>query len=189
MDTPRRFKNFAALPALFWGFAKIVALTPGGGLVMIPVIEDYFVRKKKILSADELAEMVALAQSTPGIIAANCAVYTGSKVAGFPGALAAVLGAITPSFLFILAIAIFFPDLNPKNGLIVAIFTGVRCAVSALIILTAVNMAKKSAKTISGALVTFLVAIYLIAGGNPAYAIIFCALLGVATPLFREVKK
>lgn len=181
-------EKLSALGRLFIAFAKIVAITPGGGLVMIPVIEDYFVRKKKLLSDAELAEMVAIAQSTPGIIAANCAVYVGSKVAGFPGAVAAVLGAVTPSFLLILAIAIFFPGLDPSNKLVIAVFTGVRCAVTALIVLTAIDMTKKSAVSLPTCLVTLGTAIALIAGANPVFAVIGAALVGLL-PVFPPKQK
>ena len=91
---------------LFFTFAKIAALVLGGGLAMLPVIEETFVNKKKLLTGDELLDVVALTQSVPGIIAANAAVSIGMKVAGFAGALAALFGAILPSFLIILIIAI-----------------------------------------------------------------------------------
>ena len=78
---------------LFFTFAKIAALVVGGGLAMLPVIEDTFVRKKKLLSQEELLDVVALTQTIPGIIAANAAVAVGMKVAGFLGAIAALTGA------------------------------------------------------------------------------------------------
>ena len=62
---------------LFFTFAKIAALVVGGGLAMLPVIEDTFVRKKKLLSQEELLDVVALTQTIPGIIAANAAVAVG----------------------------------------------------------------------------------------------------------------
>ncbi|MCQ2378696.1 MAG: chromate transporter [Victivallaceae bacterium] len=128
---------------LFWAFAKIAAVVLGGGLAMLPVIEEEFSVRKKYLSRDDLLEMVALSQTVPGIIAANCAVYVGMKVAGFFGALAALLGAVLPSFTVILLIAVFFPRLDPHNALLVGVFPGVRAAVAALIVSTAFRMTKK----------------------------------------------
>ena len=76
---------------LFFTFARISALVLGGGLAMLPVIEETFVNKKKLLSQEELLDVVALTQTVPGIIAANAAVSIGMKIAGFAGALAALL--------------------------------------------------------------------------------------------------
>jgi ABC-type Fe3+-siderophore transport system permease subunit len=75
---------------LFFTFAKIAALVLGGGLAMLPVIEETFVNRKKLLTEEELLDVVALTQTVPGIIAANAAVAIGMKVAGFAGALAAL---------------------------------------------------------------------------------------------------
>ncbi|MBQ4315439.1 MAG: chromate transporter, partial [Lentisphaeria bacterium] len=106
---------FSKLFLLFWTFAKIAALVVGGGLAMLPVIEETFVNRKKILTSDELLDMISLTQTVPGIIAVNSAVYVGWKVAGFFGAIFAVTGVILPSFLVILFIAILFPELKPDN--------------------------------------------------------------------------
>ena len=100
---------------LFYTFAKIALLVVGGGLAMLPVIEEVFVKKKKLITEDELLDMVAMTQTMPGIVAVNSAIYIGMKVAGYVGAIAAAFGAILPSFLIILTIAIFFPNLNPHN--------------------------------------------------------------------------
>ena len=70
---------------------------------MLPVIEEVFVKKKKLITEDELLDMVAMTQTMPGIVAVNSAIYIGMKVAGYVGAIAAAFGAILPSFLIILA--------------------------------------------------------------------------------------
>ena len=132
---------------LFFTFAKIAALVVGGGLAMLPVIEETFVHRNKILTEDELLDMISLTQTVPGIIAVNSAVYTGLKVAGIAGAFCAVLGVITPSFLVILCIAILFPDLNPENIYVRGAFAGVRAAITGMIAVTALNMVKKGVKS------------------------------------------
>ena len=118
------------IPAWYGGLAErftpIAALVVGGGLAMLPVIEETFVNRKKILSSDELLDMISLTQTVPGIIAVNSAVYVGWKVAGFFGALCAVTGVILPSFLVILCIAMLFPHLSPDNIYVKGAFAGVR---------------------------------------------------------------
>lgn len=128
---------------LFFTFAKIAALVVGGGLAMLPVIEETFSVKKKLLTKDEILDMVTLTQTVPGIIAANSAVYIGMKVAGFAGALCALAGAIFPSFIVIVMIAWFFPGLSPDNPYYLGAFAGVRAGVTGLIVVTACKMAKK----------------------------------------------
>ena len=132
---------------LFFTFAKIAALVVGGGLAMLPVIEETFVNRKKILTSEELLDMISLTQTVPGIIAVNSAVYVGWKVAGILGAVCAVTGVILPSFIVILVIAIIFPELNPDNPYIKGAFAGVRAAITGMIAVTAFNTFKKGVKS------------------------------------------
>lgn len=131
---------------LFWTFAKIAALVVGGGLAMLPVIEETFVNRKKILTGEELLDMISLTQTVPGIIAVNSAVYVGWKVAGFVGALCAVAGVILPSFLVILIIAMLFPHLSPDNIYVKGAFAGVRAAITGMIAVTAFRTVQKGVK-------------------------------------------
>ena len=90
---------------LFLAFARIGLFTFGGGYAMISVIEHICVEKKKWITGEELLEMTVIAESTPGPIAINCATFTGHKIAGVPGAIAATLGMVTPSFFIIYLIS------------------------------------------------------------------------------------
>lgn len=163
---------------LFFTFAKIAALVVGGGLAMLPVIEDTFVRKKKLLTQEEVLDVVALTQTIPGIIAANAAVAIGMKVAGFPGAVAALLGAISPSFLVILVIAWLFPQLTPDNPYWLGAFAGIRAGVTGLIAVTAWKLVRKTVRNWFEAVsaVVFLAAA--LAGISPGLIIIAAILTG-----------
>lgn len=132
---------------LFFTFAKIAALVVGGGYAILPVVEETFSRKYRWLSSEELLEMMGLVQTVPGIIACNAAIYVGRRIAGFGGILAAAFGVCLPSVLIILAIAAFFPDLNPENPWLLGAFRGVRACVTALVAVTAVRMTKKVLKS------------------------------------------
>ena len=132
---------------LFFTFARIAALVVGGGYAILPVVEETFSKKYHWLSSEELLDMMGLVQTVPGIIACNAAIYVGRRVAGWGGILAAAFGVCLPSVLIILAIAAFFPNLNPENGWILGAFRGVRACVTALVTMTAFRMAKKVLKS------------------------------------------
>lgn len=140
MSTPKR------LLLLYCSFFRITALVVGGGLAMLPVIEEIFVVKRKLMTRDELLDMTALTQTVPGIIAVNSAVYIGMKVAGIPGALAAVAGAVTPPFTVILIIASLFPHLNPHNRYLLGAFAGIRACVTGMILVTGYRMFRRTVK-------------------------------------------
>ena len=95
------------LGKLFITFAKIGAFTFGGGWAMISIIEREVVDKHQWLRRDEFLDLLAVAQSLPGILAVNISVVVGDKLRGLKGAIAASVGTITPCFLIILAIAMF----------------------------------------------------------------------------------
>ena len=127
---------------LFWSFFKIAIVSVGGGLVMIPLIEDAFVKKYRLISAEDLVDCVALNQSMPGVIAANMSTFIGIKVAGFRGALAALFGVVLPPFMVITVVAMIFGRLEGIAE-IDEIFAGVRAAVAALILVSAIKLSKK----------------------------------------------
>lgn len=128
---------------LFLTFFKIGAFTFGGGWAMISIIEKEVVDKRKWLQREEFIDLLAVAQSLPGILAVNIAVAVGDKIKGFRGSVASALGAIMPSFMMILAIAIFLtPDLIKNNATVSSVFQGIRPAVVALIIAPVLSSAK-----------------------------------------------
>ncbi len=126
---------------LFLTFAKIGAFTFGGGYAMISLIDRECVENKKWITSDELMEVTAIAESTPGPIAINLATYAGYKKAGVRGALAATLGVVLPSFLIIWLISSFMENLLSIETVAKA-FKGIRIAVALLIIRAALKMIK-----------------------------------------------
>ncbi len=130
---------------LFFTFFKIGTFTFGGGWAMISIIEREIVDKHKWLKRESFLDLLAVAQSLPGILAVNIAVAIGDKLKGGKGSLVAALGTILPSFCMILIIAIFLtPDLIKNNEVLSAIFKGIRPAVVALIIAPVLNSAKSA---------------------------------------------
>lgn len=128
---------------LFTTFLKIGAFTFGGGWAMISIIEREIVDKHKWITREEFLDLLAVAQSLPGILAVNISVAIGDKLRKTRGSICAALGTILPSFTIILAIAIFLtPDLIKNNEILNKIFLGIRPAVVALIIAPVITTAR-----------------------------------------------
>ena len=127
----------------FKTFFKIGIFTLGGGYAMIPLIEEEVVNRKHWVSRDEMLDLIAIAQSCPGVFAINIATFIGYKLNKTRGAIATTIGTALPSFLIILLIAIFFSQFK-DNPYVVAIFRGIRPAVVALIAAPTFNLAKRA---------------------------------------------
>ena len=135
----------AALWQITGVFAKIGTFTIGGGYAMIPVIEREM-KERGWIDEDEIEDVVVLAQSAPGLLAVNMAIFAGYKIRGLKGSLAATFGAVLPSFLIILAIAMAFTNFK-DNVFIQKFFQGLRPVAIALIVVPAVTMAQKGSKS------------------------------------------
>ena len=157
-----RTKEIAGLSEIFWVFTKIGAFTIGGGYAMIPLIQNEMSRRGW-LSEEELPDIIALAQSAPGILAVNVAIFAGYRIRGLKGSIVATVGTALPSFLIILFIAALFSGYQ-NNPDVIRIFKGIRPVVISLIAVPMIKLAHKNNKTwwawtISGitlALVSFL---------------------------------
>ena len=164
----------------FCTFFKIGLFTLGGGYAMIPLIEEEVVNKKQWVSKEEFLDLIAIAQSCPGVFAINISIFIGYKLRKIRGAIATAFGTALPSFLIILAIAMFFRHFE-DNPVVAAMFRGIRPAVVALIAVPTFNLAR-SAKIswtncwipIGGALLIWLL------GVSPIYIILLAGLGGWA---------
>lgn len=168
---------------LFCSFFKIGAFTFGGGWAMILILEKEIVDKKKWMTREDFLDALAVVQALPGVIAVNMACMVGYKLKGLKGAVSAALGAILPSFLIILAIAIFLtPAVIKTNPTLAAIFKGIRPAVVALIIAPVLSSGKSAGitwKTVAiPALVAVLVASRLPFVSNPILYIVLAIVAG-----------
>lgn len=162
----------------FRTFFKIGMFTLGGGYAMIPIIEADVVDKHHWVSKEEFLDLIAIAQSCPGVFAINISIFIGYKLRKVGGAIACALGTALPSFLIILAIAMFFHQFE-DNPIVAAMFRGIRPAVVALIAVPTFNLAR-SAKIswtncwipIAGALAIWLL------GVSPIFIILTAGLGG-----------
>ncbi len=135
-----------SLLSLFWSMLKIGLFTFGGGYAMIHLLETEFVSRKGWIDGEEFIDLVAIAESTPGPIAINCATYIGYKKERIAGALAATFGMCLPSFIIIYLISLFF-DKFLEIAWVSSAFKGIQACVIFLILSAGFKMFKKIKKT------------------------------------------
>jgi chromate transporter len=163
---------------LFLIFFKIGTFTIGGGYAMVPLIEKEVVDKKEWIEREDFVQMLALAQSAPGPIAVDVAVFVGYKIAGIPGVIASVFGTIFTAFAVLLVIAIYYTGAS-GNVYVERAFKGIRPAVVALVAAPVIRMgknAKINKKTIFIPIVTVILVAFL--NINPIFIIIISAVGG-----------
>lgn len=124
-------------------FSRIGLFTIGGGYAMVPLIEAEVVEKKQWITKEEFLDLMALAQTAPGIFAVNIAIFIGYKLHKFWGAFWMTLGTILPSFIIMLLIALFFQQIKSYE-VVEHIFQGIRPAVVALIAAPCLKMARSA---------------------------------------------
>ena len=133
------------LCALFITFFKIGAVTFGGGMAMLPILDRELADKKKWTTSEELLDYYAISQSTPGIIAVNVATFIGFKRRKVAGGIAATLGVVTPSVIIISLIAAFISNFEQIVWVQKAL-RGINVAVAALLLYSVIGLARKAIK-------------------------------------------
>ena len=165
---------------LFLVFFKIGAFTFGGGYAMLPLIQNAVVDKKKWLGDKEFIDMLAIAQSMPGPIALNTAIFVGNKRLGVKGSVFSSLGIILPSFVSILLLVIVFTQFR-ENHVVESVFKGIRPAVVALIFAPLLRMGKNADITWKTLWIPITVALIVgLLHVSPILIIVLGILLGIA---------
>ncbi len=163
---------------LFSTFFKIGLFTIGGGYAMIPFIEAEIIEKHKWLKREDFLDMIAIAQSLPGIFAINISIFIGYKLEKKRGALCAMLGCVLPSFIIVLSLAIFFSHFR-EYPVVERIFMGIRPAVVALIATPVFKMARNAKVGWTNAWIPVVSALLIwLCGVSPIYIIIIAAVGG-----------
>ncbi len=171
---------------LFCIFFKIGAFTFGGGYAMIPLISREVAQKRKWITDEEILDIIAIAESTPGPIAINSATFVGFKVAGFWGAAAATFGVVLPSFVIISIISFVLEQFQELRAVKYAFF-GIRAGVLALLIKALWTMYAKCPKGLLSYIlmgISFIVAA--LTNLSVLYIILFCAAVGIISSLINE---
>lgn len=175
---------------LFLTFFKIGAFTFGGGYAMIPLIQRETAEKHGWITDEDILEVLAIAESTPGPIAINSATFIGYRVAGVWGSVFATLGVVLPSFLIILAISGLLRQFQNIRAVQYAFF-GIRAGVLALLIKSLWTMARKCPKnavayTIAAVAFVLSAIVDMFVDVPVLLIIIAAAIAGLVTSLLRE---
>ena len=180
--------NWKTLWQVFATFFKIGAFTFGGGYAMIPLIQRETVDNHKWVTEDDILEIIAIAESTPGPIAINSATFVGYRTCGVLGSVAATLGVVLPSFVLILAISVVLRQFQALKAVQYA-FHGIRAGVMALLCKALWGMYKKNKKNWASYTVmagSFLLTAIVNVSVLPVLA--GCAVFGLVTAKMMERK-
>lgn len=172
--------SWRLLARIFWSFFKIGPVTFGGGYAMIPAFQREVVERRKWLEEEEVADILAIAQSTPGAVGINASTFVGYRIAGVRGAVAALAGVLLPTFTIVLILCMAFLQVKDEPK-IQAAFLGIRPAVAALIAYAGFRVwrtAVKDRTTLILAVGSLVVLI--VTGINPVYAILAGIVMGIA---------
>jgi chromate transporter len=172
--------NLKLLAQIFITFFKIGPVTFGGGYAMIPLIEREVVEKRKWVQSKDITDIFAVAESVPGAIAINSATFIGYRLAGVPGAIAAMAGVMVPTFCIVVLLSLFFLQVqdNPK---VEAAFVSIRATIVALITYAAIKIGKTAVvdKT-TIALIGITVAIMYFVHIHPIVLIVAGGMIGIS---------
>ncbi len=168
------------LMELFVVFFKLGAFTIGGGIAMLPLLQNTLINEKKWFTKEEFMDIVAVCQSLPGVVAINMATYVGYKKKGLAGSIVSTFGVTIPSFIMILIIAKFITSMG-DNGILMGAMAGLRAAALGLVAVAIIQLAPAAIKS-KWALLAATLAFVLIGilNVNTAYVILLFMLLGIA---------
>ena len=171
---------------VFITFFKIGAFTFGGGYAMVPLIQREASEKHGWVTDEDILDIVAIAESTPGPIAINSATFVGYRACGVLGSVAATMGVVLPSFIIILTISGILRQFQ-ENVYVQYAFRGIRCGVLALILKAMWGMYKKCKKNVP-AYIVMVTAFVLVAFVKVPvlWVIAGCAVFGIVTYFAME---
>ena len=179
----------ASLPELFWEFFKLGLFTIGGGMTMIPLLQGIVSDRKKWLTADEVVDCIAVAQSLPGVIAINMATYVGHRKKGMLGALFATAGVILPSLISIILVIEVLKGIG-GNRYVTGALMGIRASATGLIAFSAYSVGKKVLKDSfcwAVAIAAFVLITFL--DVSIVYIVLGAAFLGILACTFMQGRK
>ena len=170
---------------LFTTFFKLGLFTIGGGYVMIPLIEREVVDRFRWIEKRDFVDLLAIAQSSPGVLAVNMSIFIGYKLRGVRGSVAAAVGNVLPSVVIILLIALFFNKFR-EYEVVNNVFMGIRPAVVALIASPVFSVAKSAKIGWTNVWIPLLSALLIVTFGvSPIYIILIA---GIGGYLWGRVK-
>lgn len=179
-------KRIKLLMELIFEFFKLGIFTIGGGMVMVPLIEDIAVNKKKWITKEEMVECIALSQALPGVIAIDLATYVGKKRDGFLGSILATIAVVLPSFVIMFFLAHIMVKISSYST-VQGVMIGLKSAVTGLIGLVLYKYAKNVCKNWFDILIAILsVGVILLFKINAIFVIIGAGLVGILVSVVKK---
>lgn len=182
--------NKTKLKQLFFSALKLSACTFGGGFVIVPLMRKRFVEQLGWINEQEMLDMTAIAQSSPGAIAVNASILVGYHVAGITGALLTMLGTVIPPLIIISIISLFYQAFR-DNAIVGLVMAGMLCGVAAVIFDVVIDMAKTIFQTKRLLPVIVLTGTFIAVrffSVNIILVILACGIIGAVDTLYREKK-
>ncbi len=176
-----------------WLFAVnlfISAFTFGGGYIVVPMVRRFFVAKKHCFTEEDLVNMAAIAQSTPGAIAINLSALAGYKTAGIAGASISCIAAVIPPLVILTAVSAFY-KIFISNTIIAAVLKGMEAGVAAIMVDLITDMCSlilKKKSWLLSAMIPLSFTANFILGINVAFILLFCCLLCILQVLYKRRK-
>lgn len=184
-------KNLEQLWILFKSMFLLSACTFGGGFVIVSLMKKKFVEELKWLEEDEMLDITAITQSSPGPLPVNASVSIGYRMQGIPGSLAAVLGTILPPMFVISLICVFYTEFR-QNLYIAAALQVMRAGVAAVILDVTWNLAKNVWNSHSVFYTSLMVLSFCGAyffGVSAMIIILICLVIGITEAVLTSYKK
>jgi len=176
---------------LFISTFFISAFTFGGGYVIIPLMKKKFVDELGWIKEEEILDLIAIAQSSPGAVAINASFLLGYDVAGVPGAFVTILGSVTPCLIILTVISFFYTQFQ-SNRIVKAVLKGMRAGVAATIIDVVLNLGRNVVKTGDVLSILIMAATFVVTfilKFNVVYTILICAGIGLTRILLQQRPK
>ncbi len=178
--------------ATYWTLFKtcliVSATTFGGGMVIMAILQKKFVEDLKWISEDEVMDMIAIAQSCPGVMAVNTSIIIGYRIGGVFGALLTVFGTILPPMVILSVLSLFYTQFR-QNPIVALVFRGMQAGVVAVVASALITMGKNVLKNRTASTIPLLLAACIAAVWfqvDVIYLILFCGIFGGVATFIKE---
>jgi chromate transporter len=181
--------KLTTLLKLFITFLKISPITFGGGYAMITLIEIEVVNKNKWIKKEDIVDVFTIAQTLPGAVAINSAIFIGYRVAGFAGAVISLIGILFPTFIIVILVSLIY-YIYKDNPITKSAFNGIGAAIIALIAYAGFTIGKTAIKGITTFIITILSVLFLLfLHINPILMIISGSIIGIIELKLKTIGK
>ncbi len=176
---------------LFWSTFSLSAFTFGGGYVIIPLMRKKFVEQYRWIEEEEMLDLTAIAQSSPGAIAVNASILIGYRLAGIPGALLTIFGTVLPPLIILSVISLFyqaFRDSQAVSAVMKGMQAGVAAVIADVVLTMGINVFREKKVLPVLIMLSVFIASYFF-NINLILIVLLCGGIGILDTLVREKRR